>query len=46
MLQTILLNLYFSELERLQEEQFVHEKGSSTSHMFEMEHMEQEKFVS
>jgi hypothetical protein len=46
MLRTILLSLYFSKLERLREEQFVHEKGSSTSRMFEMEHIEQEKLVS
>jgi len=46
MFRTILLNLYFSQLGRMQEEQFVHEKGSSTSCMFEMEHIEQEKLVS
>jgi hypothetical protein len=41
-----MLKQYFLELERLQEEQFVHEKESSTSRMFEMENMEQENFVS
>ncbi|CAM6042474.1 unnamed protein product [Sphagnum compactum] len=33
-------SLFEKELERLQEEQFVHEKGSSSSCMFEMEHIE------